>query len=1276
MKKILPIIFIFLTVLIVGMTNFTPNTWLTGWDNLHPEFNFGMNINRSIFSVWQEYQGLGLLAGMAHAADLPRQIFLWLFSFILPQNFLRYFYHFLMLFVGMVGVYKILNDLILQKTEDRFRTKASLLGSLFYLFNLGTVAYFFVPFEPYSTFWGFFPWEILTLFLVLKTPSKRNLLYFTLISILSIPQAYVQTIFLVYIILVSLIMGIKVVKEKLPIKRVLTIFFIIFCINAFWLMPNIYFTFKDLNITQNAMQNQMATEKFFQMNKARGTITDFPILKEFYYDFFDYSQKTESFDYLMKSWRGYFSNINIQFLGYAFFAIIMLGLFAKNRYRVYLLAVFFVCFFIFLSDTLIISFFNSIMRMVPLFNQILRNPFTKFIVPAVFIFSLGFSLGTLRIMKIQAVQKIKRGPEIVFLIFTAFLVIYMFPVFKGNLISPQMRVEIPKDYFNLFSFFKNENKNSRIMDLPQGNFWGWNYYSWGARGSGFLWYGIEQPIMDRAFDVWSNKLENYYWELSYAIKKRDEELFNNVLEKYQIGYVIFDKNLMFVDITNSNKMIFEQESMLQKDKKLTETARFGKIIVYKTKLNKDFKNGMLFDKLPSVQKNEEFEIKDQAFANVKNYYISNNPDFVYPFESLFTNRLQKERKFEITEDEKNIYLNSSLPKGEYSLNFPSFTQEESIFPVQVSAKKEVGSIIIRLDFLSPKITVGFKSFSTNKSQEMEIKLGKKVDDRIILDINNKDYYVLSNLTADFKVVGKTFLLNQNLANYIKLFSESQAINYYLEPNDFGSAYDCSTDSKKGKLVSSGTNEGFLELKAKNTSVCSYYKNNFINSGNSLIKVSFDYLSSTDEFPQYCFLSLSYNECLNEKDVVKKGFSKQKASFVDYFESSVDQNDLLNFNTILEATADEDKDKLKKISYTNFNISINPLLAESTLEISQDIFPEGKLDLNLSADSKISVEMPKVEDSSYSYSNPVDKKIYKNNPLNYDTKMPGRFSLEEQSGNDGKISLKATKASSYFLLRGNKLNAGYGYLIDLKTKNKNGFPLTVNVFTNKDSRNYLYSFAENKPVFTSNNYILPPLYAFDEGVSVLLGGTSYSSVETANEVSDMAIYPFPYEYLTNIYLKKTNASLNGSQENGKISVEKKNLALYKVNLTNNNQGTFVLSQAFHEGWLAYEIKDHPSAGGSNIKNKIATFFPFFFGQRLEGHVLVNNWENGFKIQNSKFKSQNLNSKGKSNEASAMEQLNNGTIILIFWPQYLEYLGFGLFVAGLIFVAFYKSSKNLQ
>src|SRR3990167_10966482 len=98
----------FFIVLVLFSVNYKSGTYLSGWDNLQTELNPGLAVKRAVFSVWEEYQSFGLTAGMAHAADLPRTVFLWIMSFVIPQNMIRYFYHFLMLLLGGFGMFGLL----------------------------------------------------------------------------------------------------------------------------------------------------------------------------------------------------------------------------------------------------------------------------------------------------------------------------------------------------------------------------------------------------------------------------------------------------------------------------------------------------------------------------------------------------------------------------------------------------------------------------------------------------------------------------------------------------------------------------------------------------------------------------------------------------------------------------------------------------------------------------------------------------------------------------------------------------------------------------------------------------------------------------------------------------------------------------------------------------------------------------------------------------------------------------------------------------------------
>jgi len=74
MRKIKEWIFPVLIVLIAGFLayrNYIPNTFLLGWDSLHPEFSFSETFMRILNGVWREDQGLGVVAAHSHMADLP-----------------------------------------------------------------------------------------------------------------------------------------------------------------------------------------------------------------------------------------------------------------------------------------------------------------------------------------------------------------------------------------------------------------------------------------------------------------------------------------------------------------------------------------------------------------------------------------------------------------------------------------------------------------------------------------------------------------------------------------------------------------------------------------------------------------------------------------------------------------------------------------------------------------------------------------------------------------------------------------------------------------------------------------------------------------------------------------------------------------------------------------------------------------------------------------------------------------------------------------------------
>jgi len=133
----------------------------------------------------------------------------------------------------------------------------------------------------------------------------------------------------------------------------------------------------------------------------------------------------------------------------------------------------------------------------------------------------------------------------------------------------------------------------------------------------------------------------------------------------------------------------------------------------------------------------------------------------------------------------------------------------------------------------------------------------------------------------------------------------------------------------------------------------------------------------------------------------------------------------------------------------------------------------------------------------------------------------------------------------------------------------------------------------------------------------------------------------------------------------LSVEHPNAAYYRVQVTSDKRqvtssesATLILSQSYDEGWKAWEINtNNPIIKLSNNPMKTWLFetIPFLFGTEIKEHVMVNNWANAWLLP----------SEQESNTSSLARPAER-TIVLFFWPQMLEYLGFVLLPVPFLFL----------
>jgi hypothetical protein len=681
MKKIFrfwPIIVLFLITLGLGMINYKFGTWLTGWDNLHPEFNFWINIKRSLFAVWQEYQGLGLLGGMGHATALPREISLLIMSFVVPVHLLRYVWTIGMLGIGAAGTYLLLQQYLLPKIlahgSQRVIKTAALIGSLFYLTNLATIQMFHVPYEAFSAHFGYLPWLIYGFLLLLEHPTRKRIIFFTILNIISATQAYVPTLFVVYGVILGIISFVHLLshRSRQIVGHLGITFFILLLTNMYWMLPFVYFTATRSQVNISAKINQMATEEVYLRNKAFGSLSDTIQLKGFWFDTFDFDPQKGQTTPLLTAWQKNSDQLLVVISSYVIFTLIVIGgisLFIKRRHATWWIAIAgMVSITMLTTDTAPFSWINDTLRQhIPIMNQAFRFPFTKWGIMNGWLYSLLLAVCSAYLLTwIRHLHDKKVGQIILLCCISGILFIQSVPLLSGNLFYEPMQQKIPQYYFDLFSYFQNK-PIGRIANLPQTSYWGWTYYRWGYSGSGFPWYGIEQPILDRAFDPWSRENENYYWELSLAIYSKDSKRLQAVFQKYDVKYIMFDDSVIS---PSHARALFPDEikQLLAADPLVHLDRQFGPISVYERQIPTNEFVGMS-QKLPNVLPVYSWGDADQAALDYGTYKTDSSAeaDSYYPFRSLFTKRSVNERLVTIKEEGNSLVLESSIPEPVSSL---------------------------------------------------------------------------------------------------------------------------------------------------------------------------------------------------------------------------------------------------------------------------------------------------------------------------------------------------------------------------------------------------------------------------------------------------------------------------------------------------------------------------------------------------------------------------------------------------------------------------------
>jgi len=606
---------------------------------------------------------MGVITAHSHMADLSRVFILWLSSFVLPADFLRYFYIFLCLILGPLGMYFFIKEVLDRK--NFWVNLSSFLGAIFYLLNLITVQQFLVPFEMFSVAYAFLPWIFLFVVRYLKNGGRSNLLLFSLVTLLLAPMAYASALYWAFFAGFGLFLGIYWLvsgKKWVNFKKIFLLVVIELLLNTYWIAPNIYSTLNGSPEIISSKINTLFSPEAFIRNQEYGNYKDVVLGRNFLFDWRAYDYGSNQFVDLMASWKDYLTLPYIQTIGYALFAISILGLILaivkKDKVGIGFLGIFLLSlFFLLNTGSPLGGVYSYLSEKYPIFKEGFRMPFTKFSILYQFVISFYFAyffywlFSALSRKKFLGVFSILIAAAVV-----GGLAYSVRPIFEGQLISSYVETKLPQEYQDMFSWF--EGKTGRIAKLPMYTLWGWEYHNWKYEGSGFIPFGIENPTLDRDFDRWSSFNESFYLQASNQLYNGTAENFEKVLEKYQVKYILLDESVDNAGGTNGILEIDKIKDILDNSEHIKKAAAFGFLSIYQTdyKIADDDVWAPLNYSFVNVDTN--YSQQDLIYQNFGDYVFSSDPSTTgFPFEDFDPrNKVTVSTNYAITEGEQKQYL--------------------------------------------------------------------------------------------------------------------------------------------------------------------------------------------------------------------------------------------------------------------------------------------------------------------------------------------------------------------------------------------------------------------------------------------------------------------------------------------------------------------------------------------------------------------------------------------------------------------------------------------
>lgn len=1198
---------------------------------MHPEFDFPLNLKRVLFGVWRQEQGVGAVAIHSHMADLPRILFLWLLSPVVPDSFLRYSYFFISLIVGPLGVYYFIRNAVFKIVHGEntvMSNAAAFVGGLYYLLNLGTLQHFYVPFEMFAAQYAFIGWLFMLATRLFYKITRRDMLWFIGLSFLASPMAYAATLYYAFVLVLAVYLGILclVTPRKHRFKRAITIGLITLAVNSYWLLPNIYAIGNHSQEVATSRINIFFSEESFLHNQNYGTLPNILLLKSYLFNWSEHVGNGE-FNYLLDEWRTYTNQAHVIAAQLLIVLLIVGGLafFIKRRNPVLLallgVAAISVIFLANANPPLGILF-SFIRDHVPLFREALRTPYTKFSIPLMLCFAAALAYMTFTLIHHMSYRTSKVFVSYLLIgLISATIVLSMWPAFTGNYISRSMRMQIPQEYFQLYKWFSRQPQTGRVAQFPMPSFWGWTYYNWGYQGAGFVWFGIKQPVMDRDFDRWSRFNEQYYREVAFAVYSQNVSLFEDLMEKYGITTLLFDENIIVADAKTGKTQLYANEikALLAASKKVKLQKQFGTSLRVYSFTAPNNKSEMT-TRIRSVQPYMEFGSLDTAFVS-GNPYVSLRPQVAsqntyaplfYPFRA-FVRQADRIEDNSITFKAGNYTVGVRQPLGLTSLNMPNYATQEQFLPVDVYAARNGQTLVV-----TTVLGLPWPKEATNRPQmQLTLPFPRSGNITTIAFDQTQPLALPPSLDDQNTYIGRV-TLDTATPTQVSLFAQANTVDAQFTMNAAALTPERCSGPDKNQLfgVTPATGENSFTINSQNAIACvSVPLHAAVTLPNdpatpTLMDMQFSFASEQGVPPYYCIFDTLAERC------TYTSYGKVSSANV-FFDRVAVLPQLLsrsNIRFFLDATAATSRQEL-----TYSNISATFTEAAATTQITPEAIAEA-IDKAQQA-----LRLPTIsaftgfagEQSSAYMANITNvlrnpKTCSPKEPISYDRKVVSENAVQF-------VEYRSKNGTSCDHYDYPTLAHDRAYIVAITAKHISGLPIRVCVSNTYTKRCDVYSELGKSGEFKTYMLYVPPNTSPGFGYDVNIDNISIGNIESINQISAINVIPFPATFFSKIAF--SDSAVDKPAQTRIDNVPAGNLPFIAVTRKGNAKNLLLkFDQGYEPGWKLFRL--------------IGGVIPVPSGAE---HIMVNNWQNGWLLRGEDDNTQR-------------------TYVIIFLPQLLQFLGF--------------------